>query len=218
MRKQAAYLESRLGIAAPLVALTYDDGPSEWTGRILEQLAAQGNTATFFVIGAAIGTGHRQTLRDIAAAGCEIGIHGYSHRELTSLSEAEIREELTATRDLIAEFSGVEPRCWRPPYLLVDDRVRAAVAPLGLLEVSGTVMAKDWIPGASAEQIAETVTGSSEFLAGAIVVMHDGRSPRDDDSSAPTRDATIDATALISTAMHERGLRSVTVSELAGAS
>lgn len=212
-----AYVEDRFEIEAPVLALTYDDGPSEWTHGVLDHLVEHDCTATFFVIGELITKERAETLRRIVRCGCELGIHGYTHRPLPSLSGAEIRDEFARTNELIQRATGVEVRYWRPPHLLVDDAVRDAVSSLDLLEVSGSLMAKDWVAGATAVQIAGRVTAAEEFRRGAIVVLHDGRSPLDGDESAPTREATVEATGLIVAAMRERGLRSVTVSELVAA-
>ena len=82
---------------APWIALTFDDGPSQWTPAILDLLAAAGARATFFVLGHAI-EGREDQLRRIAAEGHELGNHGHSHRDMRELSDAEITYELQVDR------------------------------------------------------------------------------------------------------------------------
>lgn len=67
------------------VHLTFDDGPSQYTGRILDALRARGTKATFFITTTNLeGTGalaetNRQLVREELAAGMVVGDHGYEH-------------------------------------------------------------------------------------------------------------------------------------------
>ena len=93
--------------------------------------------------------------------------------------------------------------------------MRAAVGDLAGREVWFSAMPGDWeIPAE------ETARGCSPtWSAGDIVVLHDGRPANEPpELSWPTREATVDAVALILEEMARRGLRSVTVSELLASS
>ena len=209
-------IEHRHGIAEPLVALTYDDGPSEWTGPILDRFAQHDGRATFFVLGNAIdGDDRRETLRRTVAEGHEIGNHTFTHPgDLSSLDEAVIREEIDRAQATIRETAGVEPMHWRTPFLRTSDRLLSVVGALGLTHVGCSSMPGDW--DMDADEIAERVR---EFLRpGAVIVLHDGR-PADEppELSRPTREETVKATELILEDMSRLGLRAVTVSELLGA-
>ena len=209
-------IEHRHGIAEPLVALTYDDGPSEWTGPILDRFAQHDGRATFFVLGVAIdGDDRRETLRRTVAEGHEIGNHTFTHPgDLSSLAEAVIREEIDRAQAAIRETAGVEPVYWRTPFLRTSDRLLSVVGSLGLTHVGCSSMPGDW--DMDADEIAERVR---EFLRpGAVIVLHDGR-PADEppELSRPTREETVKATELILEDMSRLGLRAVTVSELLGA-
>ena len=90
-------LEHRHDIGEEVVALTFDDGPSPWTGRILDLLAAQEGHATFFALGCLAAEGRtRQTLTRILETGSEIGNHTFSHPSLPTLDDDSIRDELDA--------------------------------------------------------------------------------------------------------------------------
>src|SRR5436190_13522641 len=65
----------------PAIALTFDDGPSEGTSRLLDLLNRLGTPATFFVCGMNVRR-LPQVLRDTVEAGHEIGNHSYSHPAL----------------------------------------------------------------------------------------------------------------------------------------
>jgi peptidoglycan/xylan/chitin deacetylase (PgdA/CDA1 family) len=205
-------LEHRYGIRDDVVALTFDDGPSPWTGPILDLLAAHESHATFFALGClAVADGAKQTLRRILETGSEIGNHTFSHPSLPELDDDSIRDELVRAGAAIEEASGTTLRYWRPPFFHVDERVREVVAPLGLQEVGCAMMPWDWEWDA-----ARSATFVVEKLQrGSIVCMHDGRPPDEPaELSAPTREASVAAVGMILDAMSERGLRSVTISEL----
>lgn len=208
-------LENRHGLEAGLVALTFDDGPSEWTGGILDLLAEHGGQATFFALGClAAGADGRETLRRAVAAGSEVGNHTFSHPSLPTLDDEAIHDELERGGAAIAGALGSPLRYWRPPYFHVDERVRAAAAPFGLQEVGCSMMPWDW--EWDAERSASFVL--ERLQPGSIVCMHDGRPPDEPaELSAPTREQSVAAVGLILEAMSERGLRSVTISELLAA-
>jgi peptidoglycan-N-acetylglucosamine deacetylase len=212
----AVSIEHRHGIAEPLVALTYDDGPSEWTVPILEHFAEHDARATFFVLGNAIdGEERRATLRRTVAEGHEIGNHTFSHPgDLATLDEAVIREEIGRAQSSIREVAGVEPVYWRTPFLRTSERLLSVVSTLGLTHVGCSVMPGDW--ELDADEIAEGVR--PHLRPGAVIVLHDGR-PEDEppELSRPTREETATATGTILEDMSRLGLRAVTVSELVAA-
>ena len=212
----AVSIEHRHGIAEPLVALTYDDGPSEWTVPILEHFAEHDGRATFFVLGNAIdGEERRATLRRTVAEGHEIGNHTFTHPgDLATLDEAVIREEIGRAQSSIREVAGVEPVYWRTPFLRTSERLLSVVSTLGLTHVGCSVMPGDW--ELDADEIAEGVR--PHLRPGAVIVLHDGR-PEDEppELSRPTREETAKATRAILEDMSRLGLRAVTVSELVAA-
>jgi len=212
----AVSIEHRHGIAEPLVALTYDDGPSAWTVPILEHFAEHDGRATFFVLGNAIdGEERRATLRRTVAEGHEIGNHTFTHPgDLATLDEAVIREEIGRAQSSIREVAGVEPVYWRTPFLRTSERLLSVVSTLGLTHVGCSVMPGDW--ELDADEIAEGVR--PHLRPGAVIVLHDGR-PEDEppELSRPTREETAKATGTILEDMSRLGLRAVTVSELVAA-
>ena len=212
----AVSIEHRHGIAEPLVALTYDDGPSEWTVPILEHFAEHDGRATFFVLGNAIdGEERRATLRRTVGEGHEIGNHTFTHPgDLATLDEAVIREEIGRAQSSIRGVAGVEPVYWRTPFLRTSERLLSVVSTLGLTHVGCSVMPGDW--ELDADEIAEGVR--PHLRPGAVIVLHDGR-PEDEppELSRPTREETAKATGTILEDMSRLGLRAVTVSELVAA-
>jgi peptidoglycan/xylan/chitin deacetylase (PgdA/CDA1 family) len=80
---------------------------------LLGLLREHGVTATFFVPGR-VGERHPERVREILAAGHEVGLHGYTHRSPADLSLAEEEEELVRARDVL-EALGAQPIGYRSP-------------------------------------------------------------------------------------------------------
>jgi peptidoglycan/xylan/chitin deacetylase (PgdA/CDA1 family) len=205
-------LEHRYDVKDGVVALTFDDGPSPWTEQILDLLAAHDGRATFFALGCLAADDERgPTLRRVVESGCEVGNHTFTHPHLTEIGDEEIRDEFERAGGAIEAATSTRPRLWRPPFFHVDERVRAAVAPFGLLEVGCSMMPWDW--EWDSDRTVEFVL--ERLRPGSIVCMHDGRPPDEPaELSRPTREATVTAVGVILETMRERGLRSVTITEL----
>ena len=97
------------------VALTFDDGPHPiYTPRILELLDEYDITATFFVIGQNI-TNYPEAFKKLISSGCEIGNHTYHHKNVSDMTESDIKQELEMTEAAISKFSDIKPTLLRPP-------------------------------------------------------------------------------------------------------
>lgn len=194
-----------------VIGLSFDDGPSAWTGEILDLLSSHAARATFFVIGSAAQERPELTAR-IAAEGHELGNHTWSHPSLArDCDEPQIRQELQRTSDLVEQLSGSRPALFRAPHYDHDDRVDAIAADLGLRHADGDVAPPDWHARMTAAVIATFVLQG--ISPGAIVGLHDGVPPREAGAAA-TRRPTVDAVARILPALAEREIRCATVSEI----
>jgi peptidoglycan-N-acetylglucosamine deacetylase len=179
------------------VALTFDDGPTDDTERILDTLAAFDLRATFFMIGRHVER-HPRIARRVVAEGHDVGNHSYSHPIYLYRSPRETRRQLERTQQVIAETTGVRP-CWSRPPCGVRTRAYFRIsADLGLRTVLWTVAGDDWKPRI-AEQITHQIV--SGLSAGAIVLLHDGDSERRRD-----RRETVVAVPRIIAAATARGL------------
>lgn len=152
------------------VALTFDDGPSEDTPRILEILAEYGVPATFFQVGANV-----QRLpavaRAVSEAGHTIGNHSYSHPMFSFRNPRFIAAELQRAQETIEERTGVRPEWFRAPYGVRWFGVGAAQRRLRLMGVMWTVIGYDW--SLKADAIVKRVAGGVSN--GAILCLHDAR-------------------------------------------
>ncbi len=179
------------------IALSFDDGPSlTQTPEILETLQRLHARATFFEEGRHVG-GREALMRQLLADGDEIGNHSYHHPR--DPGEA----ELASTDRAIRAATGFEPCLFRPPYGLIDDRVRAASRRNGLQMVLWSLDSHDdRHPGAGRIR-ANVLRGARP---GGIVLMHDGGHHPE----------TVQALPGVIRGLRARGFHLVTVTELLG--
>ena len=98
-----------------VVALTFDDGPSKYTKKILDILKEEEACATFFIVGNKA-LFYKEELQRMLKEGSEIGNHSYSHKWLNRLSENEFKEEINKTQKVIEDITGFTPKIFRPTY------------------------------------------------------------------------------------------------------
>lgn len=194
------------GPARPEVALTFDDGPSpQTTPRVLEQLAAAGVCATFFVVGRKA-QAHPALVRDIVAGGHQVGLHGFEHDRLFSLRfRAHVAADIRRTQDVIESAGAPRPTLFRPPIGFVSHFTVGGARSAGVTLVGCSARALDGFRQASPNKVAERLVRALE--PGALLAMHDA-AERDD--YVP---ASIQALPRVLDALRRRNLRAVTLSE-----
>jgi peptidoglycan/xylan/chitin deacetylase (PgdA/CDA1 family) len=203
--KSAAPVESRITfnsvhVDAPLIAMTFDDGPSEkLTPKLLDLLAAHHIRATFFVIGQNVAD-HPEIVARAAREGHEIASHSWSHPNLGKMSDDAVRRELRRTDDAIKEATGRRPALMRPPYGSITARQKRWIHDeFGYDIVLWDVDPLDWKrPGASV--VCNRIV--KETRPGSIVLSHD------------IHPGTIDAMPATLSQLEAKGFDFVTVSEL----
>jgi peptidoglycan-N-acetylglucosamine deacetylase len=132
------------GISARKVWLTFDDGPHpEYTDRVLDVLQSYGIKATFFVLGASVDRYGTAILKRMGSEGHSIGNHAYSHTDLTSLPENEVRDEIRSTEALFGHLPNAE-KVFRPPYGASSRTVDSVVRELDYRKVRWNVDTRDW--------------------------------------------------------------------------
>lgn len=187
------------------VALTFDDGPSAATDRLLATLRRHDATATFFLIGRRAER-HRRLVARIAAADHEIANHTYTHRVLLR-GRAPAARELRATNRVLREITGERPRVFRAARGVVTPHVTKAVRREGMLTVGWDLDSRDWAPtGSAPAQVFERI--ANRVHPGAIVLMHDGH---------PSGATAVEALPRILRMLRARRYRTVTVSQLLAA-
>jgi peptidoglycan/xylan/chitin deacetylase (PgdA/CDA1 family)/glycosyltransferase involved in cell wall biosynthesis len=161
------------------IALTFDDGPGPDTAAILDVLESYGVPATFFVVGADAAQ-HPGMLRRMVADGSEIGLHGFTHRDLGTMPGWQQRLELAQTQYVIAAATGRTTNLLRLPYSgavsTADSHDMTAISRAGNYRVVFSDLdTRDWTrPGAAAIAAAAVPSPGT----GAIVLLHDGGGDR----------------------------------------
>lgn len=155
-----------ISINDKVVALTFDDGPSKYTNKILDVLKKYKAYATFFVVGnKAYFQG--DVLRRMLSEGNEIGNHSYDHKRLNNLSESEFKDEINKTQEIIKDLTGFTPTLFRPTY---GGYTKKLMSYTDLTFVLWDVDSRDWAVK-SKEKILENVL--PYVKSGSIVLMHD---------------------------------------------
>ena len=179
-----------------MVALTYDDGPSIYTPRILKTLKENNSVATFFVVGNRVPT-YSDTVKKAHDMGCEIGNHTYEHKSLPNLSETEVKRQISKTNKEIKKAIGEKPVIMRPTGGATNTNIKKWV---GMPSIIWSVDTLDW-KTRNADSTRRAVL--NRVKDGDIVLMHDLYS------------ATATASETIIPELVRRGYQLVTVSELA---
>jgi peptidoglycan/xylan/chitin deacetylase (PgdA/CDA1 family) len=171
----------------PTVVLTYDDGPQPGgTDAILTALDDSGATATFFVLLSRVRR-HDEMLRDVIAAGHEIGLHGPDHRRLTALDPKDVAVRTRVAKDELEDRTGRAVQWFRPPYGSQSAATWQAARDAGLTTVLWSLDCADWLDVPLADRL-ETLRPVG---AGSVVLLHDGYATvidGVDDGRAPTFD------------------------------
>lgn len=152
------------------VALTFDDGPHpQGTPAVLAQLGRLGWTATFFLLGEQVQR-YPQLAAALVAAGHEVAVHGYTHRNHLLRGPADVYRDLARATAVVQAATGSRPHWFRPPYGVLTLGSLLAARGCGLQPVLWTAWGRDWEPG-SAERVAATVR--RQLRPGGTVLLHD---------------------------------------------
>lgn len=180
------------------IALTFDDGPSSFTDRLLDCLEANNAKATFFMVGKEI-LSFPDEVKRMKALGCELGNHTYDHTDLATLSASDISSEISRVDQELVNLTGQGATVVRPPYGSVNDTVKATVGTPMILWSIDTLDWKTQDVQATVEEVMNNVQD------GSIILMHDIYS------------TSVDAAEILIPQLIEDGYQLVTVHELAAA-
>jgi peptidoglycan/xylan/chitin deacetylase (PgdA/CDA1 family) len=179
------------------VALTFDDGPSAFTTAVLDALGSRRAAATFFLQGVYVER-HPDAVARMHAEGHQIGNHTWSHSDLTTLSAAEVADQLERTNAVITSITGSAPTVFRPPYGAYNESVLAQAAVPAILWSLDT---RDWRKPGDQALLDRAVGGSRP---GDIVLLHD------------VHESTVRVVPQIIDGLLGRGFTLVTVEQLLG--
>jgi peptidoglycan/xylan/chitin deacetylase (PgdA/CDA1 family) len=193
----------RVPTTAPMVALTFDDGPQpEWTPMVLDQLDEVGAPATFFMIGE-----HLRANAHLVASrmdGHEIGNHTWTHPDLAEQNVHDVLAQLRQTHQEIVDVFGRPPVLMRPPYGHLGGSTLLAASVLSYQVVLWSAqMEPEAYATRTAAQVAAVVSAAKP---GTIVLAHD--------VGDPARLPGLRGVADIVRGLRAKGLEPVTVSQL----
>ncbi|SBS77520.1 Predicted xylanase/chitin deacetylase [uncultured Mycobacterium sp.] len=186
---------------AKCVALTFDDGPTPFTDRLLQVLADGDAKATFFLIGNKVARDPGSAKR-IADAGMEIGNHTWEHPNMTTIPTEDIASQLSKATDAITAATGRAPTLFRPAGGLSDDVVVAEAGRQGLSQILWDVIPFDWINDSNTA--ATVYMLKTQIRPGSVVLLHD------------TYSSTVDLVYQFLPVLRANGYHLVTVSHLLG--
>jgi len=187
------------------VALTFDDGPSPDTERILDVLSEHSVSATFFMVGREVESFPGIAQR-VLAEGHQVGNHSYSHPMYLFQRRSKTLDQVRRAQDVIEETIGVMPTLARPPYGVRTRAYFGATSALDLVTVQWEVAGFDW-KQISPRQIADKVL--RKVRPGSIILLHDG-----DSAGKRSRTNTVEALPLIIKGLRDRHIQIAPLSDL----
>ena len=192
-------MKTRIDPDKPMIALTFDDGPSSiYTPAILDILKKHNSSATFFVLGTEAEQ-HPEILQRMVSEGNEIGNHSYSHLNLTLLSDAELTYQIETPQVIVEKIIGQTPSILRPTYGTINDEL---IQKIPLPIILWSIDTVDW-QSRNADFIYNTIVQNVKD--GDIVLMHD------------IYESTLEAVRRVVPALIDKGYQLVTISEMADA-
>lgn len=151
---------------SPQVALTFDDGPSTHTARLLNYLETTDAKVTFFMVGNRINS-YKTSVRRMAEQGHELGYHSYAHADQTGLSSSQITADYNRSNKILKNITGRGFTVWRTPGGSFNSRVLKAVP---LPHIFWTSSTEDW---RTRNETAVYNAILKQAKDGAIILLHD---------------------------------------------
>lgn len=182
------------------VVLTFDDGPHpRGTPAVLAWLDELGLAATFFVVGEQARR-HPSVVREIAAAGHEVALHGYRHLPHALLPPVQVIRDLDRGQRTVEEITGQPIRALRAPFGTASLGTLAFARRRDLVTAGWSRWGWDWTPWATPQSITRSLT--SGVSGGDILLLHDS----DAYAANGSWRRTVDALAMIADRLDDRGL------------
>ena len=192
-----------------LIALTFDDGPSQYTAQVLDTLKAEGIPATFFMIGQCVEGTDASILQRMVDQGCEIGNHTWSHATLSKVEYDEAIEQLKKCDDVIMSKIGQKSTVIRPP-------TGAGAKQKGLFDYArqNNQYIVNWNDSSCPSDWQKPANGDPEYTAKYVV---DNAIANDCVLLHDVHKSTVDSLPEMIKGLKEKGFTFVTVSELLAA-
>lgn len=153
----------------PMIAITFDDGPSMYTDEVMQIFEKHNATASFFMLGQNIDK-YPDTVKHMVENGFELCNHTWDHKSIETKDRKHIRQEVFDTQDALYQLTGHEAVYIRPPYGAWNDFTKQVLNQNGLHVALWNVDSEDWKN--RDKQITLERAKAGEFD-GAIMLFHD---------------------------------------------
>ena len=184
----------------PLIALTFDDGPGQYTDKLLNCLEENNAHATFFMLGQNV-ENYQDEVKRMLEIGCELGNHSWDHSNMFNLSIDDVVANFKKADQALIDACGQESSVVRAPYGNANDEIMAAV---GKPFFMWSIDSRDWdLMDADADYNA--IMNDDGLQDGAVILMHDIHEP------------SVEAAIRLIPDLIAQGYKLVTVSEMAEA-
>ena len=183
----------------PMLALTFDDGPGQYTDELLDCLEANNAHATFFMLGQNVGS-WESTVQRMADIGCEIGSHSWDHPNLYDLSMDSVAKQFSDTDAALEKACGQKASVARAPYGNWSDDI---ISTVGKPFFTWSLDSLDWSYLDVNKDYDAVMNG--DLTDGSIILMHDIHEP------------SVQAAIKMIPELVQKGYKLMTVSELAAA-
>lgn len=155
------------------VALSFDAAwGNDDTQTILDILDKHNVKVTFFMTGEWVRK-YPEDVKRIAAAGHDLGNHSENHKQMSKLSEEEIKEEIMKAHNRVKELTGIDMELFRPPYGDYNNLVVGTARKCGYYTIQWDVDSLDW-KDYGADSIVKKCTEHKNLGKGSIILLHNG--------------------------------------------
>ena len=157
----------------PQISLTFDAAwGNEDTKQIMEILRKHNVKVTFFMTGG-WGDSYPEDVKMILAEGHDLGNHSENHKNMSQISDSEIKEEVMKVHEKVKELTGYDMFLFRPPYGDYDNHVIKGVRACGYYPIQWDVDSLDW-KDYGVDSIVNTVCSHKHLGNGSIILCHNG--------------------------------------------
>lgn len=160
---------SKIKTQEKVVALTFDDGPSEFTPRVLDLLKEFNAKGTFFCLGKQVEK-YPQILKQIAEEGHSLGNHSFTHTRVGFQGKVSMMDEIQKTDDAIEKISGQRTQFFRPPFGVTNPSIMRAVRLTGHAVVGWSIRSIDT---AIKDELKILNRIKKRLEPGSIILLHD---------------------------------------------
>jgi peptidoglycan/xylan/chitin deacetylase (PgdA/CDA1 family) len=152
------------------IAVSFDDGPDEYSSRLLDILQENKVEAAFFCIGKKI-PGNEDLISRLIGDGHIIGNHSFSHHPLFDLfSSRRMLNDIKQMNSQVENITGLSPRFFRPPYGVTNPHLKKAVMQAGMISIGWSVRSYDTVIR-NQKRLLDKIR--SALKPGAILLLHD---------------------------------------------